>query len=57
MSLLPERERMLLTLCYYDGMSIRAAGQQAGWGKSAADRHHRAALEKLTALLNPSLAA
>lgn len=55
MSHLPEQERMLLILCYYDSMSIREAGRQVGWGKSAADRHHRAALEKLKALLDPSL--
>ncbi|MFL5832687.1 MAG: RNA polymerase sigma factor [Solirubrobacterales bacterium] len=50
---LPERERMLLTFCYYDDMSIREAGRKVGWGKSSADRHHRAALEKLRALLDP----
>jgi RNA polymerase sigma factor (sigma-70 family) len=52
---LPERERMLLTLCYFNGMSIREAGRRVGWGKSSADRHHRAALEKLKALLDPNL--
>ena len=30
-----------------------AAGK--GWGKSSADRHHRAALEKLKALFDPSM--
>lgn len=55
MSYLPDRERMLLTFCYYDGMSIREAGRHVGWGKSAADRHHRAALETLRALLSPSV--
>ncbi len=54
MSHLPERERMLLTLCYSEGMSIREAGRHVGWGKSSADRLHRAALEKLKAMLDPS---
>jgi RNA polymerase sigma factor (sigma-70 family) len=51
---LPEQERELLTLRYYDSMSIREAGRLVGWGKSAADRHHHAALKKLKALLDPS---
>jgi DNA-directed RNA polymerase specialized sigma24 family protein len=55
MSHLPEWERVLLTLCYYDGMSIREAGRQVGWGKSTADRHHRAGLERMKELLDPSL--
>ncbi|HEU5252086.1 MAG TPA: sigma-70 family RNA polymerase sigma factor [Solirubrobacterales bacterium] len=55
MSHLPEPERVLLTLCYRDSMSIREAGRQVGWGKSVANRRHRAALEKLKASLDPSL--
>jgi len=57
MSHLPERERMLLKLRYYDGMSIREAGRRVGWGKSSADRHHRVALAQLKALLDPRLTA
>jgi RNA polymerase sigma factor (sigma-70 family) len=57
MSHLPEQERMLLTLYFYDDMSIREAGRQVGWGKSAANRHHDAALKKLKALLDPSRSA
>ncbi len=53
---LPEKERRLLTLCFYDEVSVREAGRQVGWGKSSADRHHRAALKKLKELLAPSLA-
>ncbi len=45
MRYLPDRERMLLIFCYYDGMSIREAGRHVGWAKSSANRHHRAALE------------
>lgn len=52
---LPERERKLLALVYFEQMSIREAGRRLGWGKSSADRHHAAALEKLHALLDRSL--
>lgn len=48
---LPERERKLITLVYFEGMSIRAAGRRLGWGKSAADRHHQAACQRLLAML------
>ena len=52
---LPERERKLMAFVYFDGKSIRDAGRRLGWGKSSADRHHRAALEKLHELLDRSL--
>lgn len=52
---LPERERELLMLVYFKGLSIRAAGRRLGWGKSAVDRHHQAALERLKAMLDKSL--
>lgn len=55
MSHLPERERTLLALVYFKGMSIRAAGRKLGWGKSAVDRHHQAALDRLHAMLDRSL--
>ncbi len=48
---LPPKERELLYLVYYEGMSIRGAGQELGWEKSAADRHHAAAAEKMRAML------
>jgi RNA polymerase sigma factor (sigma-70 family) len=48
---LPEKENRLLSLIYFGEHSIREAGQKVGWRKSAADRHHNAALEKLRALL------
>jgi RNA polymerase sigma factor (sigma-70 family) len=48
---LPEKEGQLLSLVYFGNHSIREAGQKVGWRKSAADRHHNAALEKLRALL------
>lgn len=47
---LPDKERRLLALVYYGDRSIREAGRELGWEKSAADRHHRVALEKLRAL-------
>lgn len=48
---LPEKERKLLALVYYDGYSVREAGRKLGWQKSPADRHHRRAMEKLRALV------
>jgi RNA polymerase sigma factor (sigma-70 family) len=45
--LLPATERTLIELIYVEGMSCRAAGRRVGWGKSAADRHHQAALSRL----------
>lgn len=57
MSRLPERERKMLALVYYEGMSIRQAGLKVGWKKSVADRHHKAALARLEALLDRSLLA
>jgi len=48
---LPEKERRLLALVYFEGLSVREAGRRLGWQKSAADRHHRAAIEKLRALV------
>src|SRR5690349_3788708 len=55
MRTLPDRERSLMALVYFDGKSVREAGRRLGWGKSSADRHHRAALEKLHELLDRSL--
>lgn len=48
---LPEKERELLSHVYYEGMSIREAGRKLGWRKSAADRHHAAAMKKMLALV------
>jgi DNA-directed RNA polymerase specialized sigma24 family protein len=45
--LLPPAEQRLIELMYVEGMSCRAAGRGVGWGKSAADRHHQAALSRL----------
>lgn len=45
------KERRLITLVYFEGHSIRDAGRRLGWGKSAADRHHRSALERLRAVV------
>jgi len=55
MAHLGDRERKLMALVYFDGKSVRDAGRRLGWGKSSADRHHRAALEKLHELLDRSL--
>jgi RNA polymerase sigma factor (sigma-70 family) len=48
---LPDRDRRLLALVYFNGESIRAAGRKLGWQKSAADRHHGEALKRLRSLL------
>ena len=48
---LPEKECKLLALVYYGDHSIREAGRKLGWQKSAADKHHKRALEKLEALV------
>jgi DNA-directed RNA polymerase specialized sigma24 family protein len=45
--LLPSLERRLIEFIYVEGMSCRAAGRAVGIGKSAADRHHHAALSRL----------
>lgn len=55
MSHLPERERQLMTLVYFEGMSIREAGRQLGLTKSTVDRHHRAACNRLEKLLDRGL--
>jgi RNA polymerase sigma factor (sigma-70 family) len=54
---LPERERQLMALVYFEQLSIRAAGRRLGWGKSVANRHHQAALDRLRAMLDRSLLA
>ncbi len=48
---LPSKEAQLLALIYYEDCSIREAGRQLGWRKSAADRHHAAAMAKMLALI------
>lgn len=57
MSHLPEREQKLLSFIYSEGLSIKQAGLRVGWQNSAAKRHHRAALERLEAMLDRSLLA
>jgi RNA polymerase sigma factor (sigma-70 family) len=52
---LPDRERKLMAFVYFEGKSVRDAGRRLGWGKSSADRHHQAALERLHGLLDRSL--
>jgi RNA polymerase sigma factor (sigma-70 family) len=51
MECLVPKERRLITLVYFEGHSVRDAGRRLGWGKSAADRHHRSALERLRAVV------
>ncbi|HEX6205267.1 MAG TPA: sigma factor-like helix-turn-helix DNA-binding protein, partial [Solirubrobacterales bacterium] len=48
---LPERERRLLALIYFNDMEIGAAGRRLGWSKASATRHHQAALERLRELV------
>ncbi|MGC1853223.1 MAG: sigma-70 family RNA polymerase sigma factor [Solirubrobacterales bacterium] len=51
LSHLPDKECKLLALVYFEGMSIREAGRKIGWQKSAADRHHDWAMEKMLSLV------
>jgi RNA polymerase sigma factor (sigma-70 family) len=51
LSRLPEKERKLVYLTYFNGLDVKAAGQMVGWKKSAAHRHHDAALARLQAML------
>jgi RNA polymerase sigma factor (sigma-70 family) len=51
LSFLPEKECELLALVYFEEHSIREAGRKVGWQKSAADRHHDRAMERLRALV------
>ncbi len=55
MAHLPDKEQKLFALVYGRGMSIRAAGREVGWQKSAADRHHRVAMEKMLAMVGDQL--
>jgi DNA-directed RNA polymerase specialized sigma24 family protein len=48
---LPEKEKELLGLVYYGELDVKEAGRRLGWSSSSADRHHRAALAKLKALV------
>lgn len=48
---LPERDRKLLALIYFNDMEIGAAGRRLGWSKASATRHHRSALERLRELV------
>jgi RNA polymerase sigma factor (sigma-70 family) len=51
LSHLSKKERKLLMLVYFEDMSVREAGRKLGWQKSAADRHHSAAMKKMLALV------
>jgi hypothetical protein len=53
LSKIPEKDRKLLALVYYEGHSIRAAGRLLGWGKSNADTRHAEAMKRLRALVGP----
>jgi RNA polymerase sigma factor (sigma-70 family) len=48
---LPEQDRRLMAMVYFEGYTIRAAGRVLGLGKSAADQHHRLALDRLRPFL------
>jgi RNA polymerase sigma factor (sigma-70 family) len=56
LSLLPEKERQLIYLSYFNGLDVKAAGHQVGWKKSAAHRHHEAALDRLRSILGRDFA-
>jgi RNA polymerase sigma factor for flagellar operon FliA len=54
---LPERERKLLELHYYGGLSLTDAGAKLGASRSWASRLHSKAIQSLTRALGPSLLA
>ncbi len=56
LSLLPEKERKLIYLSYFNGLDVKAAGSRVGWRKSAAHRHHEAALDRLRSILGKDFA-
>jgi RNA polymerase sigma factor (sigma-70 family) len=51
MRYLPDRDKELLGLVYYGELDVKEAGRRLGWSSSSADRHHKAALQKLRALV------
>lgn len=51
MDCLPAKDRRLISLVYFEGCTVREAGRRLGWRKSAADRHHQAALDRLRAIV------
>jgi len=51
---LPERERQLMTLHYWEGKNLLEAGAQLGMSKSWASRLHAQAVDKLRALMDDS---
>jgi len=50
---LPERERKLLELHYYDGLNLLEAGEKMGISKSWASRMHGQAVDRLRKIINP----
>lgn len=48
---LPDNERKLLVFAHCEDRSVREAGRMLGWQKSAADRHDKAAMDKMRALV------
>lgn len=51
LAVLDPRDRELLKLAYFDGLSVREAGKQLGLERSSAARHHNQAIERLRAML------
>ncbi len=51
---LPERERRLMTLHYWEGKNLLEAGAELGMSKSWASRLHAQAVDKLRAILDDS---
>jgi RNA polymerase sigma factor (sigma-70 family) len=53
---LPERERVLLTAMYFEGVTMEEAGARLGLSKSWTSRMHGKALERLRKTLARTLA-
>ena len=49
---LPDREKELIELCYYQDLSLKEAGDQLGLSKSWASRLHAKSIRRLTIALN-----
>jgi RNA polymerase sigma factor (sigma-70 family) len=51
-SLLPRKDRELIMLVYFNGLSAKEAGRRLGWSSSSAERHLHAALDRMRPFLS-----